>query len=131
MNPLPADGNAAMDTWNEGGKRGAPISLGLWGVGAPHTFEERSKPMTEALFTLHRITDEVEADPTNTFSKAGAERLKERIEAYWRARGREVFVRITPSGFHRAIRSARYDLRSDLIDGLPRKTSQAIKREAA
>ena len=41
MNPLPADGNAAMDTWNEGGNEARRFDPGLGGVGAPHLFEDR------------------------------------------------------------------------------------------
>jgi hypothetical protein len=53
-------------------------------------------------------------------TREGATRLKETIEAYWRAQGREVLVSIENMGFHAAIRAARYEVRSDMVDGLPR-----------
>lgn len=54
-------------------------------------------------------------------SAKGAPRLKEKIEAYWRARGFDVMVRLEYRGFIPAMRSARTDIRSDLVDGLPRR----------
>jgi len=87
--------------------------------------------MSEGLFTLLRIAPEIEADPDNTFSKSGAERLAQIIEAYWRARGKSVFVRIYPSGFHPAIRSARYDVRSDMVGGYPREANAPAQQDAA
>lgn len=52
--------------------------------------------------------------------RPGAEKLKAKIEAYWRARGYEVQVDIFDKGFHPTIRAARYDVRSTLVNGLPR-----------
>lgn len=49
----------------------------------------------------------------------GALRLKEMIESYWRERGRHVMVALENAGFHPAIRAARYEIRSDMINGLP------------
>lgn len=49
----------------------------------------------------------------------GAVVLKEKIEAYWRARGHEVQVDLRDAGFHPAIRAARVDLRSNLRNGFP------------
>lgn len=51
--------------------------------------------------------------------RAGAERLKARIEAYWRERGSEVQITLVPAGFTAALRAARYDVRSELLNGLP------------
>ena len=53
-------------------------------------------------------------------SRDGAQALKERIEAYWRERGMAVTIALANVGFHPAIRAARYELRSDMINGLPR-----------
>ena len=53
--------------------------------------------------------------------RAGAERLKARIEAYWRERGSEVQIVLVPAGFTAALRAARYDVRSELLNGLPRR----------
>ncbi len=58
-------------------------------------------------------------------SRDGAMALKEKIEAYWRERGQEVLIALQNVGFHPAIRAARYDVRSDMINGMPRG---AVKR---
>ncbi len=52
--------------------------------------------------------------------RAGANALKARIEAYWRARGHEVQVMLVEAPFTQAIRAGRYDVRSELVNGLPR-----------
>jgi hypothetical protein len=52
-------------------------------------------------------------------SKEGAERLKSAIEGYWQQRGFDVRVVLHNAGFHSAVRAARYDLRSDMRNGLP------------
>ncbi|WP_395645032.1 hypothetical protein [Terricaulis sp.] len=53
-------------------------------------------------------------------SKEGALALKEKIEAYWRERGQNVMLSLHNVGFHPAIRAARYDVRSDMVNGMPR-----------
>ncbi len=53
-------------------------------------------------------------------SREGAQAIKARIEAYWAERGHDVMVVLENVGFHPAIRAARYDIRSDMIDGRPR-----------
>lgn len=58
--------------------------------------------------------------PNELCDKAGAILLKAKIEAYWRERGAIVNVRIEPKGFTAAMRAARYDIRSDLVNALPR-----------
>jgi len=57
--------------------------------------------------------------------RAGAEKLKARIEAYWRERGNEIQVTLIPAGFTAALRAARYDVRSELLNGLPRRDRKA------
>jgi hypothetical protein len=49
----------------------------------------------------------------------GARRLKQRIEEYWRERGYAVDVKLIEAGFVAAMRSARMDVRSDMVNGLP------------
>jgi hypothetical protein len=49
----------------------------------------------------------------------GARRLKQRIEEYWRERGYEVEVKLVDAGFVAAMRSARTDVRSNMVNGLP------------
>lgn len=50
----------------------------------------------------------------------GARRLKQRIEEYWRERGYDVNVDLIDAGFMPAMRSARTDVRSNMVNGLPR-----------
>lgn len=59
-------------------------------------------------------------EPADYCSRRGAAALKEQIEAYWAARGHHVMVALHNVGFHPAIRAARYDLRSDMVNGMPR-----------
>lgn len=54
-------------------------------------------------------------------TRDGAMALKVLIEAYWRARGENVTISLQNVGFHPAIRAARYDVRSDMINGMPRQ----------
>jgi hypothetical protein len=49
----------------------------------------------------------------------GARRLKQRIEEYWRERGYDVEVKLVDAGFVAAMRSARTDVRSNMVNGLP------------
>jgi len=58
-------------------------------------------------------------------SRDGAMALKEKIEAYWRERGQNVMIALHNVGFHPAIRAARYDVRSDMINGMPRGAVKA------
>jgi hypothetical protein len=59
-------------------------------------------------------------EPADYCSKEGAIALKAKIEAYWRERGQDVMIALHNVGFHPAIRAARYDVRSDMVNGLPR-----------
>lgn len=56
------------------------------------------------------------------FTEGGAHLIKEKIEAYWRERGMKVEVNFKKGGFVSALRMARVDVRSDMINGLPSKT---------
>ncbi|HYD88960.1 MAG TPA: hypothetical protein VEA80_15905 [Vitreimonas sp.] len=58
-------------------------------------------------------------------SREGALALKEKIEAYWRERGQHVMIALHNVGFHPAIRAARYDVRSDMVNGMPRAARTA------
>ena len=63
-----------------------------------------------------------EPKPINDFlTDKGAAELKRRIEAYWAARGYTLNLRLEDAEFHAAVRSARQDLRSDMLNGMPRK----------
>jgi hypothetical protein len=52
--------------------------------------------------------------------RAGAAELKTRIESYWRERGHDVQVMLVEGSFTPALRASRVDVRSDLVNGLPR-----------
>lgn len=54
----------------------------------------------------------------------GARRLKQRIEEYWRERGYAVEIKLVEAGFVAAMRSARTDVRSDMVNGLPSRKSE-------
>ncbi len=59
--------------------------------------------------------------------RLGAETLKSRIEAYWRERGYEIQVNLVAAAFTPAMRAARFDLRSELTNGLPRACFRSAK----
>lgn len=65
-------------------------------------------------------------EPADYCSRNGAQALKDKIEAYWRERGQNVMVALHNVGFHPAIRAARFDVRSDMVNGFPRTGS--VKR---
>lgn len=52
----------------------------------------------------------------------GAARLAARIKEFWRKRGYEIDVDMRPEGFVSTMRSARTDLRSDMVNGMPRRS---------
>ncbi|MCR6643869.1 MAG: hypothetical protein NVV62_04760 [Terricaulis sp.] len=58
----------------------------------------------------------------------GARRLKQRIEEYWRERGYNVDVKLIEAGFVAAMRSARTDVRSDMVNGMPTRRDQENDR---
>jgi len=65
-------------------------------------------------------------------SAEGARRLKQRIEEYWRERGFDIDIKLVDAVFMAAMRSARTDLRSDMVNGLPRRRlDQSNERPAA
>lgn len=66
-----------------------------------------------------------EREPGDYCSREGAVALKAKIENYWRERGQEVMLSLHNVGFHPAIRAARYDVRSDMINGMPRSAIKA------
>lgn len=59
-------------------------------------------------------------------SQRGAERLKEKLEAYWRERGYDISVVLREATFHASIRSTRFDLRSDMLNGYPRRRAETF-----
>lgn len=61
----------------------------------------------------------------------GARRLKQRIEEYWRERGYTVEVKLVEAGFVAAMRSARTDVRSDMVNGFPTKRASSDRERAS
>lgn len=55
----------------------------------------------------------------------GAHYLAERIKEFWRKRGYEVELEAHREGFVSTMRSARTDLRSNMINGMPRRFNGA------
>lgn len=51
----------------------------------------------------------------------GANEIKNRIQAYWNKRGENVDVRLKQSKFTPEMRTARVDVRSNMINGMPRQ----------
>ncbi|MEM9168227.1 MAG: phosphoglycolate phosphatase [Pseudomonadota bacterium] len=54
----------------------------------------------------------------------GAQRLASRIREYWRKRGFDVDLQTSREGFVSTMRSARTDVRSDMVNGMPRRSRQ-------
>ena len=65
-------------------------------------------------------------EPADYCSRDGAQALKEKIEAYWRERGHHVMVALQNVGFHPAIRAVRFDVRSDMVNGMPRRSAKPV-----
>jgi hypothetical protein len=63
----------------------------------------------------------MDADFCNT---DGARRLKNKIEDYWKGRGYDVDIKLVDAGFMAAMRSARTDVRSDMVNGMPRRKKE-------
>jgi len=55
----------------------------------------------------------------------GAARLAAKIEEFWRKKGFDVHVEMRPEGFVSTMRSARTDVRSDMVNGMPRRIAAA------
>lgn len=74
------------------------------------------------VFTHVAVKERVlsKAASTDGFSRSGAIKLKEAIEAYWRARGRDVIVYLREAPFNSVLRSTRFEVCSDMVDGMPR-----------
>lgn len=78
-----------------------------------------------------RVEPELEtSSPVSDLSShEGAQKLKQMIEAYWQARGQTVLVALENMGFHPAVRAARYEVRSDMINGWPRPAAKKRNHE--
>ena len=60
-------------------------------------------------------------------SSDGAGRLQAVIADYWRKKGFDVNVELVHQGFVSTMRSSRYDVRSDMVNGMPRRSAPAEK----
>ncbi len=61
--------------------------------------------------------------PSDWCTLDGAKRLKMKIEAYWLERGYDVNIALVDAGFLPAMRSARTDVRSNMVNGLPPRSA--------
>lgn len=91
-------------------------------IGAPEPRKINTSMKSSALY-LNLPPSGEDYEPADFTSRDGAAALKEKIEAYWAERGMRVMLTLQNVGFHPAIRAARYDVRSDMINGLPRATA--------
>ncbi|XBQ15830.1 MAG: hypothetical protein ABL308_12835 [Oceanicaulis sp.] len=57
--------------------------------------------------------------PKDAASYAGSLRLKEKIEAYWRARGRTAVVTLENGGANPHLKTAHVVTRSNIVNGFP------------
>ena len=55
-------------------------------------------------------------------SSDGANRLQTVIAEYWRKKGFDVNVELVHQGFVSTMRSSRFDVRSDMVNGMPRRS---------
>ena len=58
-------------------------------------------------------------------SRDGASRLQNLIIDFWRKKGFDVDVELVNQGFVSTMRSARTDLRSDMVNGMPQRIGEA------
>ncbi|MEL7489768.1 MAG: phosphoglycolate phosphatase [Pseudomonadota bacterium] len=61
-------------------------------------------------------------------TEEGANYLATRIRDFWRKRGFDVDFETQKEGFVATMRSARTDLRSDMINGMPRRIVEGDAR---
>jgi len=62
---------------------------------------------------------------TDLCDRDGAGRLATKIQDFWRKRGFDVHVEMKDEGFVSTMRSARTDVRSNMINGMPTKMAGA------
>jgi|GEM_PF-1249002 len=60
----------------------------------------------------------------------GARKLKKKIEEYWAAQGSVPSVNLVDEGFVPQMRSARTDVRSNMVNGMPRNISNKKQKTA-
>ncbi len=89
----------------------------LMAGGSAERFEEVASNDDDYFVTSNRGSE------SDFCSRDGAQSLKAKIEAYWAERGHKVQIMLHNVGFHPAIRAARFDVRSDMVNGMPRSAS--------
>lgn len=89
----------------------------LMAASSAERFEEMSSSDDDYFGGLNRSGE------SDFCSRDGAHSLKVKIEAYWAERGHKVQIMLHNVGFHPAIRAARFDVRSDMVNGMPRAAS--------
>ena len=62
---------------------------------------------------------------TDLCDRDGASRLAMKIQDFWRKRGFYLMVEMKEEGFVSTMRSARTDVRSNMINGMPTKMAGA------
>lgn len=65
---------------------------------------------------------------TDLCDREGANRLAAKIQEFWRKRGFDVSIETKDEGFVSTMRSARTDVRSDMINGMPTRMAQVEAR---
>ncbi|WP_411816319.1 phosphoglycolate phosphatase [Hyphococcus sp. DH-69] len=58
---------------------------------------------------------------TDLCDRDGAQRLAAKIQDFWKKRGFDVSIEVKDEGFVSTMRSARSDVRSNMINGMPTK----------
>ena len=74
-----------------------------------------------------RAFDRANQQEHEAVTRRGAQRLVETIKNYWADRGFEIDIYAVEKPFVQEVRAQRWDIISDLVDGLPKKTCPAIK----
>jgi hypothetical protein len=69
-------------------------------------------------------------EPEDFCSKDGALKLAEMIQAYWSERGGVVETQLIERTFTQTMRSTRFDVRTDMLNGRPRLRVVAPSPEA-
>jgi hypothetical protein len=59
----------------------------------------------------------------------GARRLKQKIEQYWKDKGFAVHIKLIDVGFQATMRSARTDVRSDMVNGRPVRRANILHED--
>lgn len=81
----------------------------------------RARPVHKLSAEERALTHAIADERRGESERARNLRLKATIEEFWRGRGFVVTVTLVEAGFHAKVREARIDLRSTLVNGMPRE----------